>query len=74
MDVQMADVQCNLQHPNERVAYPTALQEVSIASMKAETEQPMQIDMATPRADEVEPQGNRIPLLRSDGPKSSCWS
>ena len=37
----------------------------------------MQIDMATPRAGQVELQGNAevpIPLQRSAGPKSSYWS
>ena len=65
MDVQMADEQCDQQPPNERVAYPAALQVVaatplamSTASMEVETAQPMKIDMATPRAGEVDPRGN----------------
>ena len=65
MDVQMADVECDLQPPNERVAYraallvvPTTLPALPAAPMEVETGQPMQIDMATPGAGEVEPKGN----------------
>ena len=53
MDVKRADVQCDQQHPNERVAYRAALQvvpttplAVSIAPIEVETAQPMQLDMA----------------------------
>ena len=45
-DVQMADVQCDLQPRRERVTYRAALQ----------NGQPMQIDLATPRAGQVDPQ------------------
>ena len=49
MDVQMADVQCDQQPPNERVAYWAALQVVPSTplAMEVETAQPMQIDMAS---------------------------
>ena len=46
MDVQMADVQCDQQHPNERVAYRGPCRSRPSKS----------IDMATPRAGEGEPQ------------------
>ena len=70
-DVQMADVQCDQQPPNERVAHQAALQVVpttplamSTAPMEVETAQAMQIDMATPRA------GRATGQCRS--PKSHC--
>ena len=54
MDVQMADVQCDLHLPNERVAYlaalqvvPTTLPAMPAAAVEVETGQPVQIDMAT---------------------------
>ena len=65
MDVQMADVLCDQQAPNERVAYqaallvvPTTPPAMSIATVDVETGQPMQIGMAKPRAGESEPQGS----------------
>ena len=78
VDVQMANVQCDQQLPNERVAYRAALQVVpttplamSIAPMEVETARLMQIDMATPRTGEVEPQGN----AEAPGPTAAVsWS
>ena len=68
MDVRMADMQCDQQSPSGRVACQAALQVVpttppamSNAPMEVETGQPMQIDMATPRAGQVEPEGNAEP-------------
>ena len=62
MDVQMADVQCSLQPPSERVAFRAALQVVPIAfpaMVAAPMElQPMQIEMAILRAGQAEPQGS----------------
>ena len=65
VDVKTADVRCDQQLTKERVSYRAALQVVpttplamSIAPLEVETAQPMQIDLATPRAGEVEPQGN----------------
>ena len=64
MDVRMADVQCDLQPPSERVAYRDALQvvltafpAVVAAPREFEKGQPMQIDLATPRAGQAESQG-----------------
>ena len=77
-DVQMADVQCNQQPPIERVAYRAALQVVgttplamSIGPIQVETAQPMQKDMATPRACEGEQQGS----AEAPGPTAEVsWS
>ena len=56
MDVQLADVHCDQQPPNERVAHRAALQVVpatplamSIAPMEVDTAQPMQRAMQKPR-------------------------
>ena len=63
--VQMADVQCDQQSACERVAYQAALQVVPttlpttpVAPMQVEAGQLVQIDMATPRASQLEWQGN----------------
>ena len=56
IDVRMADVQCDQQLPNERVAYRAALQVVPTTHPHhagragVVTGQPMQIDLAAPRA------------------------
>ena len=78
MDVQMADVQCDPQPPNERVAYqaallvvPTTPLAVSIAPMEVETAQPMQIGMATPRAGGSESQGS---AEAPDPTAAASWS
>ena len=69
MDVQMADVQLaavpsGSQPPGERVANGAALQAVPALSamvavpVEVENGQPMQIDLATPRAFQAEPQSS----------------
>ena len=63
MDVQMADAQCDPQPPSERVAcraalqVPTAFPAMVAAPMEVESGQPMQINLASPRAGQAEPQG-----------------
>ena len=71
-------MQCDQQPPNDRVAYRAALQvvsttllAVSIAPIEVETAQPMQIDMATPRAGEGEPQGS---AEATDPTAAASWS
>ena len=60
MDVQVADVQCDLQHPNERVAYRAALQVVP-ATLPAMPAAPMEVETGQP-------------MQWSAGPRSSNWS
>ena len=82
--VQIADVQCDLQTPSEHVAYraalqvvPTAFPAMVAAPMEVEKGQPMQIDLATPRAGQSELQDSaeaRTPQQRSLGVRRSCWS
>ena len=86
MDVQMADVQCD-QEPQDEACGLTRLRSrwcpllfspCRSSPSEVETAQPMQIDMATPRAGEGEPQGSaEAPgshSQRSAGQKSSYWS
>ena len=79
-DVQMADVQCDLQPLSERVAQPgpalqvvpTAFPAMAVVPMEVENGQPMQIDLATPRAGQAEPQGS----AEAPDPAAvfACWS
>ena len=64
IDVRMADMLCDQQPQSGRVAYQAALQvapashpTMSAAPTEVATGQPMQIDMATPLADQAESQG-----------------
>ena len=74
-------LQCDQQSPSERLAYqaslqvaPTTTPTMPAAPVEVETGQLMQIDMATPRAGQVESQGNAEAPNPTAGPKNSNWS
>ena len=83
IDGRMAEVQCDRQLQSERAAHQVALQVVLSTNPTiqdtpegVETGQPTQVDMATPRAGQAEPQGNADAPdpTAVPGPKNGCWS